>query len=98
MLSFPLLMDYLRKGGFPEIVWEESDEAVRDYVKSTVLERIVSQDIPQEFALKDVPLLKTLLGKLFCHRTKIAGNCSVEKQHMGSSEGTELSGSASKAP
>lgn len=57
----PLLMDYLRKGGFPEIVFEESDDAVRQYLKNAVLERILYRDLPQEFGLKDTELLRTLL-------------------------------------
>jgi uncharacterized protein len=57
----PLFMDYLRKGGFPEIIFEEKDEIIRDYIKNTVLERIIFKDIPQEFELKDLELLKLLL-------------------------------------
>lgn len=57
----PLFHDYLRKGGFPEIVNEESDEVIRNYVKNNVIERIVYRDLPQEFGLKDYELLKTLI-------------------------------------
>ncbi len=57
----PHLMDYLRKGGFPEIVHEEGDELIRKYVKNAVLEHIIYRDIPQEFGAKDVELLRTLL-------------------------------------
>ncbi|HCA66796.1 MAG: hypothetical protein A3H61_02890 [Candidatus Jacksonbacteria bacterium RIFCSPLOWO2_02_FULL_44_20] len=57
----PLLMDYLRKGGFPELAHEESDDAVRQYLKNLILERIIYRDLPQEFALKDAELLRTLL-------------------------------------
>lgn len=57
----PLLMDYLRKGGFPEITHEERDGAIRSYVKDTVIERIIYKDIPQEFELKDLGLMKFLI-------------------------------------
>ncbi len=80
--AMPLLMDYLRKGGFPEIVAEESDDAVRNYVKNTVLDRIVSQDLPQEFGLKDVPLLKTLL-EMFCHDPGMTVNVDGISRDLG---------------
>jgi len=57
----PLLMDYLRKGGFPEIVEEESDELIRSYLKNTILERILYRDLPEAFGLKDIELLKILV-------------------------------------
>jgi len=55
------LMDYWRKGGFPEIVGEQEDERIRQYVRSTILERIIFRDIPQEFGVHDTSLLRTLL-------------------------------------
>jgi len=60
-IAQPLLMDYLRKGGFPEIVHENSDDLVRIYLKNTILERIVYRDLPGEFGLKDIELLKILI-------------------------------------
>lgn len=57
----PMLSDYLRKGGFPEIVYEEEDEVIRNYLKNTVLERIIYKDLPTEFGLKDAELLRILL-------------------------------------
>jgi predicted AAA+ superfamily ATPase len=57
----PFFLDYLRKGGFPEIVLETDDEIIRNYIKNTVLERIIYKDLPLEFGLKDTELLKTLL-------------------------------------
>lgn len=57
----PLLIDYLRKGGFPEIIDEEKDELIRNYIKNTVIEKILYKDISQEFRLKDLELLKLLL-------------------------------------
>jgi len=56
-----LFFDYLRKGGFPEITTEEDDEIIRNYIKNTVLERIIYRDLPLEFGLKDVELLRTLV-------------------------------------
>jgi len=57
----PLLMDYLRKGGFPEITFEKENELIKTYLKNAILERILYRDLPQEFGLKDIELLKTLI-------------------------------------
>ena len=57
----PLFFDYLRKGGFPEIVEEINDEKIKSYIKNSVVERIIYRDLPIEFGLKDVELLKILI-------------------------------------
>jgi len=59
--AVPLFNDYLRKGGFPEIVGEEDDEKIRNYVKNNVIERIIYRDLPEEFGIKDYELLRTLI-------------------------------------
>jgi predicted AAA+ superfamily ATPase len=53
--------DYLRKGGFPEILDEEDDEKVSSYIKNAVIDRIALIDLPSEFGLKDTELLKTII-------------------------------------
>ena len=57
----PLFYDYLRKGGFPEIINEKDDEKIRNYIKNNVIERIIYRDLPQEFGIKDYELLKVLI-------------------------------------
>ncbi len=57
----PLFYDYLRKGGFPEIIDEEDDEKIKNYIKNNVIERIIYRDLPEEFGIKDYELLKTLI-------------------------------------
>ena len=57
----PEFMDYLRKGGFPAIIKEKEDEFIRNYLKNTVLERIIYRDLAAEFKLKDIELLRLLL-------------------------------------
>ncbi len=56
----PLFYDYLKKGGFPEILEETDEEKISYYLKNAVIEKILAVDLPQEFGLKDVELLKTL--------------------------------------
>lgn len=57
----PMLADYLRKGGFPEMAFEDKDEAIKNYIKNSVLEKIIYRDIPSEFGAKDAELLRALL-------------------------------------
>lgn len=57
----PLFYDYLRKGGFPEIISEDDDEKIRKYVKNNIIERVIYKDLPEEFGIKDYELLKTLV-------------------------------------
>lgn len=59
--AMPLFYDYLRKGGFPEIVDEEDDEKIKNYIKNNVIERIIYKDLPEEFGIKDYELLKTII-------------------------------------
>lgn len=57
----PVFYDYLRKGGFPELVNEDGDEKIRMYVKNSVIEKIIYQDFPEEFHIKDYELMKVLI-------------------------------------
>lgn len=59
--AIPLFYDYLRKGGFPEIIDEDDDENIRNYIKNNIIERIIYKDLPEEFGIKDYELLKTLI-------------------------------------
>ena len=57
----PLFYDYLRTGGFIEIIDEEDDDKIKNYIKNDVIERIIYKDLPEEFGIKDYELLKTLI-------------------------------------
>lgn len=57
----PVFHDYLRKGGFPELVFEDSDEKIKMYVKNSVIEKIVYRDFPEEFHIKDYELMRVLI-------------------------------------
>lgn len=57
----PLFNDYLRKGGFPEIVAEERDDVIKNYIKNNIIERVIFRDLPEEFGIKDYELLKILI-------------------------------------
>ena len=83
--AVPMLMDYLRKGGFPEIVGEENDEVIRNYVKNAVLEKILYKDIPEEFSLKDLELLRVLL-ELFVKEPGMIVNVERLAKDLGKSK------------
>lgn len=57
----PLFFDYMRKGGFPEIIGESDDEKIRNYIKNNIIERIIYKDLPEEFGVKDYELFKTII-------------------------------------
>ena len=75
----PLLMDYLRKGGFPEITFEKDNELIKTYLKNAILERILYRDLPQEFGLKDIELLKTLIELFARHPGMIVNIDSLSR-------------------
>lgn len=52
--------DFLTKGGFPEITEELDDEKIRSYVKLSVIDRVIYQDVPSQFGKTDIGLLETL--------------------------------------
>ena len=56
-----LFNDYLLKGGFPEIVKENDEIKIKRYINS-IIERISLIDIPEEFHIKNIELLKNILN------------------------------------
>ncbi|MEM3755328.1 MAG: DUF4143 domain-containing protein [Candidatus Bathyarchaeia archaeon] len=63
--ALPLFLDYLRKAGFPEIVEWEKDEEIKEYVKNSVVARVVLRDISMEFGIKDFELIESMLKLIF---------------------------------
>lgn len=62
----PLFYRYLKYGMFPELVLETDDEFAKKYLQNTIIERVIYRDLPEEFGIKDLELLKniiTLIGK-----------------------------------
>lgn len=57
----PFFMDYAFEGGFSELVNEEREEKILSYIREIVLDRIILIDIPEEFGVRDLSLLKTLV-------------------------------------
>lgn len=57
----PLFYRYIKYGSFPELVYEENEEVARKYILETVIERIIYKDLPEEFPIKDLNLLRMLV-------------------------------------
>ncbi len=57
----PLFYRYIKYGMFPELVAEEDEEFARKYIQNNVVDRIIYKDLPEEFEIKDIELLKTLV-------------------------------------
>lgn len=57
----PLFYRYLKYGMFPELAAEEDEEFARKYILNNVIERIIYKDLPEEFEIRDVELLKSIV-------------------------------------
>ncbi|MEM3130048.1 MAG: ATP-binding protein [Nitrososphaerota archaeon] len=53
--------DYLRKAGFPEIVNWENDIKIAEYIKNTVIDRVILRDLPIIFKTRDIILLEKIM-------------------------------------
>ncbi len=53
--------EYLFKGGFPEIARETNEQVIKKYILNSVIERIILKDLPEEYAIKNIPGLRGIL-------------------------------------
>jgi len=80
------LNDYILKGGFIEIVNEESLYKVHNYIKSSVIDRITFHDIPETFDIREPSLLLKLLNITaanpggICEYQNLADSLKVTRQ------------------
>lgn len=56
----PLLLSYLKNGGFIEIAKEEDELKIREYSKS-ILEKVIFSDIPLSFRVREPQILKAIV-------------------------------------
>jgi len=52
--------DYLRKAGFPEIVNWENEIKIAEYIKNTIIDRVILRDLPIIFKTRDIILLEKI--------------------------------------
>lgn len=56
-----MLIEYVYKGAFPEITKWEDKELIRNYIKSSVIDRIIYEDIPSVFQIERKDVLYAIL-------------------------------------
>jgi len=56
-----MFLQYVLKGAFPEIAKEEDEEITRNYIKSSVIDKIVLEDIPAVFTVRKKDILFSML-------------------------------------
>lgn len=52
--------DFIFSGGFPELVNLENKEFIKNYIRETVVEKVLFRDIPQIFPIRDVSVLESI--------------------------------------
>lgn len=75
----PLFHRYLRYGSFPELVGEEDEERARSYIRDGMVERVIYRDLPSEFGLRDVELLRALFNIVAANPGAITSYREVSK-------------------
>ena len=81
-----LFLEYIFKGAFPEIAKEEDEDIIKNYIKSSVVEKIIFEDIQEAFAIRRKDILFSILE--YCGRetsnlldiTKLAGVINTNYQ------------------
>ncbi|MDP3564646.1 MAG: ATP-binding protein [Methanoregula sp.] len=58
----PLFYRYIKYGQFPELARETDEVFAKKYLQNTIIERVIYRDLPQEFGMKDIELLRTIIA------------------------------------
>lgn len=61
-----MLLQYIYRGAFPEIASQEDDDIVKNYIRSSVIEKIILEDIPAVFPVRKKDVLSSVLE--YCSR------------------------------
>jgi len=64
--ALPLFYRFIKYGSFPELALETDEAFARKYIMDSVVERVIYKDLPEEFEINDLELLKSityLIGK-----------------------------------
>lgn len=56
-----MFYEYAKKGGFPEFVEENNQEFIKEQIKNIIIDRIIYQDIPEVFNIKEPNKLLALM-------------------------------------
>lgn len=61
-----LFSKYLLKGAFPELVYEEDEGIIKNYIRNSVIDKIILEDIPAVFNARKKDVLSLMLE--YCSR------------------------------
>ncbi len=61
-----MFLEYIFKGAFPEIAIEEDEQIIKNYIRSSVIEKIILEDIPAVFDVKKKDILSAMME--YCSR------------------------------
>lgn len=61
-----LFSKYVFKGAFPELVTEEDEGIIKNYIRNSVIDKIILEDIPSVFDVKKKDVLSSMLE--YCSR------------------------------
>ncbi|TRZ87807.1 MAG: ATP-binding protein [Methanosarcinales archaeon] len=61
-----LFSKYVFKGAFPELVLEEDEGIIKNYIRNSVIDKIIFEDIPSVFDVKKKDVLSSMLE--YCSR------------------------------
>ena len=83
----PFFYRYLKYGMFPELYAEKDEDFARKYILNNVIERVIYKDLPDEFEIKDVELLKTLVY-IICKKPGMIVNYKEIGKDLGKDQRT----------
>jgi len=81
------LLQYLAKGSFPELINEQDEKFIKKYIRTTTVDRIIYEDIPKTFPIKNPRLLDDILGYI-CSNTGSITHASNLGSSFGASKDT----------
>jgi len=72
-------MEYLRKAGFPEIVDWSSEIKISEYIRNTVVDRVIIRDIPRIFKTRDMILMEEIVKRVLSNPGGIVNVNSIAR-------------------
>src|SRR3989344_3288396 len=57
-----LFKEFILKLGFPELINIKDKTVIKEYIRESIIERIIYKDIPKLFKIKDISVLESLLN------------------------------------
>ena len=76
--------DYLRKAVFPEIVSWENKHRIREYVRNSVVDRVILRDLPLIFRTRDMILMERIV-KFILSNLGVIINLNSLSRNLGKS-------------